>query len=74
MHSQRKVSAFKSAVELEVVGAEVDVDDVLQINPSMSREDAVKFLRDHANVIGTAMIEAGVAATIALISGGQHGN
>ncbi|HEV2295595.1 MAG TPA: hypothetical protein VGR35_17230 [Tepidisphaeraceae bacterium] len=66
---QRKkpLSAFALARPSADVGAQVSVDDVLELRPSWSRQQAAEFLSAHAEAIGSAMVVRGVEVLVAVL-------
>ena len=68
----RQLSAFYLARESTSVNAQIDVDDVLHICPTWTRQQAAEFLREHGNVIGPAMVKRGVELLILMLPRGQH--
>ena len=72
--SNRKLSAFALAARDAGVAAEITVDDVLEVRPGWSREEASDFLTAHDAEIGTAMVLAGIGAVLRLVEGRRHAN
>jgi hypothetical protein len=70
----RKVSAFALAGESHSIAAEIDVSDVLHLRPSWTPAQAAAFLRNYAEVIGTAMAVSGSEMLIALLREDRHVN
>lgn len=74
-HAKRqKLSAFANAIESTSVVAEVTVDEVLTIKPSLSRQEAEEFLRNNAAAIATEMLAGAATAMFTLLEGGRRAN
>lgn len=72
--NRRKLLAFANAIESANVVAEVTVDEVLTIKPSLSRTEAEAFLRNNAEAIATEMLAGAAAVMFALLEGGRRAN
>ncbi len=56
---KKKVSVFALARPSADVGAQISVNDVLELRPSWSHQQAAEFLSAHARTIGGAMVVRG---------------
>lgn len=66
------VSAFDLAKHAGAVVAELDIDDILHLRPSWTREQAAAFLEEQAETIGAAMLSRGMEVLIFLLPPGDH--
>ena len=53
-------SVFALAKPAASIGASIGVDDVLELRPTWSRQQAAEFLSAHADTIGSEMVARGV--------------
>lgn len=72
--ARRAVSAFALAKPATGVSAKIDVDDVLQVRPSWTHQQAAEFLRANATVIGDEMEISGTAVLVELLGEGSDVN
>ncbi len=71
---KKKLSVFALARPATGVRAEIDVDDVLQLRPSWTPEQAAAFLAANAEAIGSAMVICGAEALVSILGGDPHAN
>lgn len=65
---RRKVpSVFALASPPMNVAASIDVNDVLELRPTWSRQQAAEFLSAHAETIGSAMVVRGAEVLAAIL-------
>ena len=69
---RRKLSPFAMASEPAGVMARIDIEDVLHLCPTWTPQQAAKFLRDHSDEIGPAMVERGLHLLLLMLPGGPH--
>jgi hypothetical protein len=69
-----KLGLFQQAAarSQRTLQAEIDVDVVRRVRPAWTERQAVAFLAEHRERIAERMLEAGIAAVIALVDGGSH--
>ena len=60
-------SVFALARRSADVSAQISVNDVLELRPAWSRQQAAEFLTAHGEVIGNAMVIRGAEALIAVL-------
>lgn len=71
---KRKVSALASAIESDSVTAEITVEDILNMKPAFSREQARRFLRANADAIANGMLAGATTVMYQLLKGGPDAN
>ncbi len=65
---KRKIpSVFALARRSADVSAQISVNDVLELRPAWSRQQAAEFLSAHGEVIGNAMVIRGAEVLIAVL-------
>jgi len=72
--SPKKISAFALAKESFSICAEIGVDEILQMRPDWSSDQAVAFLCQHGDSIGREMAIHGAVMLAAMLAGGRNGN
>ena len=70
--TRRKLSAFAMATDFAGVMARIDIEDVLHLCPTWTPQQAAKFLRDHGDEIGPAMVERGLQLLLLMLPRGPH--
>ena len=60
-------SVFALARRSADVSAQISVNDVLELRPSWSRQQAAEFLSAHGEAIGNAMVVRGAEVLIAVL-------
>ena len=74
LRARAKLSVFAMAAEDVSVNAQIDYQDVLHVRPTWTRKQAEDFLRQHAEIIGTAMVIRGAEMLTAIIGEDDYAN